>query len=131
MLDVMDFLLITTGLYWIIEIVWQKVELKKYGKTIPRERDFWIVLGIAIVLALILYNVAWLEVLAVIVSTITIIAIWLWIIFVVIDHSRLKLENKELEKLLEDKSETIKEYSDFTDTLITEIKNINKNQNKL
>lgn len=122
MLDVMDFLLITTGLYWIIEFVWKKVELKKYGKTIPRERDFWISLGVAIILALILYNVAWLEVIAVIVSTITVVAIWVWLIFVVIDHSRLKLENKELEKMLESKSETIKEYSNLTDTLITEMK---------
>lgn len=122
MLDIFDFLLIVTGLYWVIEIVWKKVEIKKYGKIIPRERDFWIGLGVSVVLALILYNVAWLEVIAVIISTVTVIAIWVWLIFVVIDHSRLKLENKELEKLLEGKSETIKEYDNLTDTLFAELK---------
>ena len=122
MLDIFDFLLIVTGLYWTIEIVWKKVEVKKYGKPIPRERDFWIGLGASVVLALILYNVTWLEVIAVIISAVTVIAIWVWLIFVVIDHSRLKRDNKELEKLLEDKSETIKEYNDLTGTLITELK---------
>lgn len=127
MLDVFDFLLIVTGLCWLIDIVWQKIELKKYGKIIPRVRDFWIALGIAIVLALILYNVAWLEVLAVVISTITLIAINIWIFIVVVEHSKLKQENKDLQDMLDKKSETIKEYSDITDTLIEELK---KYQNK-
>lgn len=122
MLEVLDFLLIIIGLYWIIEIVWKKVEIKKYGKTIPRERDFWIGACISVVLALILYNVTWLEVIAVIISTVTRVAIWVWLIFILREHSRLKRDNKELEKLLEDKSETIKEYNDLTGTLITELK---------
>ena len=122
MLDIFDFLLIILGLYWIIEKVWKKIEIKRYGKAIPRERDFWIGVGISVVLALILYNVAWLEVIAVIVNVVTRVIIWVWLIFTLREHSRLKRDNKELEKMLESKSETIKEYNELTDTLITELK---------
>lgn len=122
------FMYILIGMYVSICYVWQLYVKKKYGKTTYRDRDQIIGVIMSLVLALILYNVNFLYPLALFVAFVSQIGVTVWLILMIVHYTQLREVNKELERLIESKDETIKDYDKITDELIDLVKKDNQSK---
>lgn len=122
------FMYILIGMYVSICYVWQLYEKKKYGKTTYRDRDQIIGVIMSLVLALILYNVNFLYPLALLTAFVSQIGVTVWLILMIVHYTQLREVNKELERLIESKDETIKDYDKITDELIDLVKKDNQSK---
>lgn len=94
--DFSDFFLLSIGIYILVTYVWQKLELKYYGEVKPNRLHTLYAVVFAILWALALTSVSYLLIFGLLGSIIMRVYILIWMIKIVIEHTKLQEFNEEL-----------------------------------